>query len=398
MNYATNFAIVKNGTVTNLLKGLVYNTTDDFPNAVHIEDLDVQIGDTYENGVFMRDGQVVTGGNVGVQPDWNQNDNTQPDYVKNRPFYTGDPVETVFVEESTVSFTESGGRYIAEFPSTFSATVGETYKVYWDGAVYECTCVSFIDVPAIGNLSIMGTGSDTGEPFLMIVTNGVQISIVAADASTSHTFSISGTFIEIKKIDTKYIPWNDAIVLSPPVFIDKSISELTDEEKQEYYNLFNKGSLVLARSDSSVDHWCVVLYMNYSETIGLNMTLIDSGHLKTYSGGSWKDNDITQIGIESTIGLLLDETTTWRLLSKDVDSVSVGESFSAYINWNDSTGKASIQKTLKSQHGGSYYIENSDILCSGDKEIVLSSSTTNSTKKFKITVDDSGTISATEVS
>ena len=33
----------------------------------------------------------------------------------------------------------------------------------------------------------------------------------------------------------------------------------------------------------------------------------------------------------------------------------------------------------------------------GDREIILSSSTSGSTKKFKITVDDSGTISATEV-
>lgn len=33
----------------------------------------------------------------------------------------------------------------------------------------------------------------------------------------------------------------------------------------------------------------------------------------------------------------------------------------------------------------------------GDKEIILTSSTSNSTKKFKITVDDSGTITATEI-
>ena len=46
-----------------------------------------------------------TGSQSGVQPDWNQNDETQPDYVKNRPFYTGGPVETVLVEESTVTFT-----------------------------------------------------------------------------------------------------------------------------------------------------------------------------------------------------------------------------------------------------------------------------------------------------
>ena len=148
-----------------------------------------------------------SGAGGGVQPDWNQNDNTQPDYVKNRPFYTGDPVETVLVEESTVSFASANGMHMAEFSSTFAATVGETYKVYWDGAVYECTCVSFENTPVIGNLSITGAGSDTGEPFLMAVNNGVQISIIEADASTSHTFSISQYSAgEVVKIDRKYLP------------------------------------------------------------------------------------------------------------------------------------------------------------------------------------------------
>ena len=207
MNYATNFAIVKNGTVTNLLRGLVYNTMDDFPNAVHTENLDVQIGDTYENGVFMRDGKVVTDGNVGVQSDWNQNDNTQPDYVKNRPFYTGDPVETVLVEESTVSFVSANGMRMAELPSTFAATVGETYKVYWDGAVYECTCVFTNTKPVIGNPSIVGAGSDTGEPFVMSVNNGSVANIGTADTSASHTISISHYFAgEVVKIDRKYLP------------------------------------------------------------------------------------------------------------------------------------------------------------------------------------------------
>ena len=38
------------------------------------------------------------------------------------------------------------------------------------------------------------------------------------------------------------------------------------------------------------------------------------------------------------------------------------------------------------------------VMANGDKEIVLASSTADSTKKFRITVDDSGTITATEVS
>ena len=37
------------------------------------------------------------------------------------------------------------------------------------------------------------------------------------------------------------------------------------------------------------------------------------------------------------------------------------------------------------------------VMANGDKEIILASSTADSTKKFKITVDDSGAISATEV-
>ena len=141
-------------------------------------------------------------GKDGVQPDWNQNDETAADYVKNRPFYMGDPVEAVLVEESTASF--EGG--FSEFQSTFEATVGETYKVSWDGTAYECTCVASNYSLAIGNLSIIGRGSDTGEPFLMMITNGRGIGIVVTDTSASHTFSISGIAQEVVKIDEKYLP------------------------------------------------------------------------------------------------------------------------------------------------------------------------------------------------
>ena len=144
----------------------------------------------------------------GVHPDWNQNDETAPDYVKNRPFYT-ETVETILVEESTVSFVDmGGGSYGAEFPSTFSATVGEIYKVYWDGAAYECTCVAVSGSPFlfIGNLSIIGMDPDTGEPFIIGVSNGEGTQIATTDTSSSHTISIIGFVQEVVKIDEKYLP------------------------------------------------------------------------------------------------------------------------------------------------------------------------------------------------
>lgn len=48
--------------------------------------------------------------------DWNENVPTKPGYIENSPFYTGDPVETMLVEESTISFVESGGLYAALSP------------------------------------------------------------------------------------------------------------------------------------------------------------------------------------------------------------------------------------------------------------------------------------------
>lgn len=144
-------------------------------------------------------------GEKSIQPDWNQNDETHPNYVKNRPFYTGDTVETVFVEETTVSFAPVDVVYMGQLESTFVPTVGETYKVSWDGTAYENTCVNFNNLQVIGNLSIMGIGSDTGEPFLISVGNGKGIRIATADTSASHTFSVSSKQTPIVKIPAKYI-------------------------------------------------------------------------------------------------------------------------------------------------------------------------------------------------
>ena len=141
----------------------------------------------------------------GVQPDWNQNDSTQPDYVKNRPFYTGNPVETVLVEESTVQFTDIGGICSGSIKSTFSPTVGNAYKVYWDGTDYESACVEVGQDKCIGNLSIDGSGPDTGEPFLMYVTNQ-GFDVATLKYASYHTISISRFVPGVVKIDEKYLP------------------------------------------------------------------------------------------------------------------------------------------------------------------------------------------------
>ena len=63
------------------------------------------------------------------------------------------------------------------------------------------------------------------------------------------------------------------------------------------------------------------------------------------------------------------------------------------LDWN---GVAWFQG--RPQFGGNAQDDGSQtVMANGDTEIILKSSTTDSTKQFKITVDDSGTLTATEV-
>ena len=287
-----------------------------------------------------------------VQPDWNQNDSTQPDYVKNRPFYTGDPVETVLVEESTVSFAEQGGMYAAAFPSTtFEATVGETYKVYWDGTGYECVCVDFNGNTVIGNLSVPGAGSDTGEPFFMGVYNGHGIQIYTADTSASHTFSICVFAPEVVKIATKYLPF-DIAQYKAPIVISKKIQNMSDSEKEQINYAFKSGSLILYAYDPDKIGICGVIthfYFDKSSSL-LKFTYFIGNQINYY------DSSVDQSG-----------------------ATAVELSYDGIQRIGEFAAKNILQKNPL-------------------KYFVLNSSTENSTKKFRITVDDSGAITATEVS
>ena len=224
------------------------------------------------------------------RPNWAQNDSNALDYVKNRPFYTGDPVETVLVEESTVTFTEyPGGRYGAEFSSPFEATVGETYKVSWDGTAYECTCVLINNILTIGNLSIVDTGSDdTGEPFVMGIMNGKRIQIFTADTSTSHTFSISRIVVPVVKIDKKYLiqpDWNQNdetaadYVKNRPFYSETgnvTIKNATSGVLLKRFPVFAIGDTVTVNVDS-VEHSLVAYNDEGFPTIGDTLSNIQNG-------------------------------------------------------------------------------------------------------------------------
>ena len=329
-------------------------------------------------------------GKDGMQPDWNQNDDTQVDYVKNRPFYMGGPVEAVLVEESTASFVDDGGIYVSSFQSTFEATVGETYKVSWDGTTYECICVAFDNSLWIGNLSIIGLGSDTGEPFQMLIYNGIEISIMTADTSASHTFSISGIVQEIVKIPAKFIDKDT----SGYIVVHKS-DTMTEEEAENYNIALSNGEAVFISWESA-----------YIQEISVSTETDSTGASVVYLTLRISPFEIYEIAQNSeglfSFGdrkLLRAYFPGYKITGDKNPDIGITND---KVNISPSGVSAGVgtTNTLFSVIANGTESKNFDVLGNGEAvapAFILYSSTSGSTKKFRITVDDTGTISANEV-
>lgn len=378
------------------------------------------------------------GGGNNIQSDWNQNDDTQPDYVKNRPFYTGDPVETVLVEESTPEFFEHNDAYAAEFPSTFEATVGETYKVFWDGTTYECSCVVVDEVSFlfIGNLSIADLGSDTGEPFVMAVSNGEGMLIFTRDTSDSHTISISRLVREAVKLDEKYLPENIA----------------TKSDVEAAQTTANNAQSTANNAQSAANAALAKFPLKYSDVVDTPFSAIEfPGEVTTYSRSSAKGGTFIKLTLSGTSDLTgsgfykvssdvfdfedlckisyklkyssgassnlisvddLEPKVNFSsdhsvfLLNRDILFCGSTGTFTITINRRTQsfsvaeTGIYSYTSMMSSSHSFVNYIEltKKEIgFIQSSKPVLIPSSTEGSTKKFRITVDDSGTISVTEM-
>lgn len=170
-----------------------------------------------------------------TQPDWNQNDSTQPDYVKNRPFYTSDPVETeifdvvALMDAGAYQWDINNGDVACGFDfghSLFFDTplvVGDKYKIQSNVANYECIAIDeteldFPDGVVILTDNVDGLGTSEFEffaacgPYTLASpsdTSGKWIIILAIFRNT-----------EIPPTDLKVISQKTKIVKINPNYID----------------------------------------------------------------------------------------------------------------------------------------------------------------------------------
>ena len=113
---------------------------------------------------------------------------------------------TTLMEEQDVEFVfeNSLGVYWTHIQQgPLAIAEGKTYTVNWDGTEYECVGFVFNSMPGIGNLSIMGVGDDTGEPFAYEPDENAFITL---NPSPTHTISVKTTAETIVPMSEEFIP------------------------------------------------------------------------------------------------------------------------------------------------------------------------------------------------
>lgn len=193
--------------------------------------------------------------------------------------------------EQSITLESMGGMYSTHIDGQFSLVTGSTITTVWNGVSYDCIIKDFDGLYAWGNLSIIGEGSDTGEPFLMSYEgNGIDVvsssggsrTVSLATSVTNYPdgsilVAINGEWAkaegygysengEVHQIDGKYLPFLVINVDTNNKTVDcdyltyKSAVEsgcpiwICDTESKEYF-ILNQASLTVSNPSLDGSKW-----------------------------------------------------------------------------------------------------------------------------------------------
>lgn len=170
------------------------------------------------------------------QPDWNQNDETAPGFIKNRPF--GGCTKTVALEEQVLIYDANEGVCIGELSAFIAA--GDQLVIKFDGTIYNCEALEVDGMINFGNLGLAG-GEDTGEPFVGMCM-GPMVGIMTAD-QINHTVGIY--IVQPVKIDKKYIDAQSVFYNLGDEYLYTNVFGTTKATKADVVKAAKTGGIVI---------------------------------------------------------------------------------------------------------------------------------------------------------
>ena len=277
------------------------------------------------------------------------------------------------MEEQEVAFTDGHGIYQATAPVQFDISDGKTYTIVWDGVEYGCVGHVIEHAAYIGNPAGLGLES-TSEPFLYAISGGQYI-WVSYDTSTSHTIKVTTIGTVYQTIDVNMLPKageNYGVVKKDEIVTaysfpnnalhDQMVDAISAFKTGNASIVWAGGKVIEAKYNSSADTISVV----FANELLRTMTFENLGgfYNKTLGSSTYAELQGNQVRIINDEG---DYTVLSTEGPQSDNTLLVG------ANKIDIHGEVS------------------------GYALILYSSTAGSTKQFRVTVDDSGTLKATEI-
>lgn len=380
-------------------------------------------------GFYLGDGLIMDGdtlkssGGEQVQTDWNQNDATAKDYIKNRPGgYMSNPHQEYLLNAIEYAFSDIVENVGVEIlPEIIPISDNTEYIVEWDGISYRLTAKNvegFDGATFIGNAALAQAGADTKEPFC-ITTIKDRVTQIAAAVATEHTVAISTFVSSVIPIDNKFLSQdvfdynalnNRPVILEPlNIAINKQKSSITISVSNSYINGVNEALEVVDGAFYRISGTISLTYLNNLTTAELTLNGLYPSKNTTNQAGQYIDRyiELNEVGkySGSELGHEPWSFTVYKLYSTNSPADHGALQISCDVGKISATFDIEINLTIEKM------IMQIDEDCIPaeiarkaeldsritEKEVILTSSTTDSTKKFKITVNDSGTLTATEI-
>lgn len=186
-----------------------------------------------------------------------------------------EPAEVVMLPETSFEIVTVGPETIIKdsFPSTFE--ISKEYTVTFDGVANTCTAIDYDGTGALTNTSWADVVAGNG--WIILAGEGsVILQTLDPSLAGTHTISISGKTLVVRKIDSKYIP-NEPETSSAPsvVYFDPSNSsgkiyndsELTSEIPPTELAQKLLGGIVLAHAYN--EYIVIPHFMTYENSTGV---------------------------------------------------------------------------------------------------------------------------------
>lgn len=324
--------------------------------------------------------------------EWNQMD---PRYIPDM-YYTENDLIELLPETTLVATMENDGVIITENVPVLKA--GEKYIIKYDGVEYECIAVDITsiagDAPAgscvLGNLASLGL-EDSGEPFTIMygpfggdmqryAINIVPLEFLATEADTEFTLSIYKNDEIVHQIPEKFIP---ASASAGPV-INITVNSITADTCTAVSDTTYEEAIAL--TDGQLQAAISFKYPNTSTTNHASVNFITRYE--------------TSDGISYIRFLVMNYSNAGLNYECRVDewfwyggTTLAGSRKYSLI---PSPLNCDYEENMLLMLGDGTNYDTSDMYWRFPKSIVMLASDDNS-KKFKLTVDSTGAIKATEI-